>query len=63
MNNIPSEYRTASIGPDHAMILPLAANPSAGRNFRKGHPVIVQLREQVKAARDVFGMAVTLHEV
>jgi hypothetical protein len=27
MNNMPSEYRTASIGPDHAMILPPAANP------------------------------------
>jgi hypothetical protein len=26
-------------------------------------PVIVQLREQVKAAQDVFDMAVTLHEV
>ena len=26
-------------------------------------PVIVQLREQMKAVRDVFNMAVTLHEV
>jgi hypothetical protein len=38
MRNMPTEYRTASIEADHAMILPSGANPEFGWNFRKGHP-------------------------
>jgi hypothetical protein len=33
--NIPSECRTASIGPNHAMILPSDANPKPDGIFGK----------------------------
>jgi hypothetical protein len=33
--NIPSECRTASIGPNHAMILPRNANPNPDGIFGK----------------------------
>jgi hypothetical protein len=35
MTNIPSECRTASIGPNHAMILPSDANPKPDGIFGK----------------------------
>jgi hypothetical protein len=37
--NIPSECRTASIGPNHAMILPHNANPRPDGIFGKNKPI------------------------
>jgi len=48
--NIPSEYRTASIDPNHAMILPHDANPEPDGIFGKDNAADVVQRVGVETS-------------
>jgi hypothetical protein len=47
--NVPSEYRTASIDPEHAMILPYDANPKPDGIFGKDRLESTELAEDFRA--------------
>ena len=54
MTNIPSECRTASIGPNHAMILPSDANPKPDAIFGKGQPPEIDDFARLEANGSIF---------